>query len=156
MRALIAIINFAFFLQELLIESYIESEIFTGIGREINYCNRCAHPPQLLRSPPPPSQKPPFGNPSPLHSQVVCYTFGGVPTTPDPNTSAKVSRYKWEAYRDTNWWCIYYFLPRGRHTFGKSMAIEMGGVSRYFSKVLGSGVDSTRLNCLGKRKGTLT
>ena len=24
----------------------------------------------------------------------------------------KVSRYKWEAYRDTNWWCIYYFLPR--------------------------------------------
>ena len=23
----------------------------------------------------------------------------GVPTTPDPNTSAKVSRYKWEAYR---------------------------------------------------------
>ena len=29
--------------------------------------------------------------------------FGGVPTTPDPNTSAKVSRYKWEPYRDTNW-----------------------------------------------------
>ena len=24
--------------------------------------------------------------------------------------SAKVSRYKWEPYRDTNWWCIYYFL----------------------------------------------
>ena len=41
-------------------------------------------------------------------------TIGGVPTTPDPNTSAaKVSRYKWEAYRDTNWWCIYYFLPTG-------------------------------------------
>ena len=39
--------------------------------------------------------------------------------TPDPNTSAKVSRYKWEAYRDTNWWCIYYFLPRGGHTFAK-------------------------------------
>ena len=32
--------------------------------------------------------------------------FGGVPTTPDPDTSAKVSGYKWEAYRDTNWWCI--------------------------------------------------
>ena len=45
--------------------------------------------------------------------------FGGVPTTPDPNTSEKVSRYKWEAYRDTNWWCIYYFLPRGGHTFAK-------------------------------------
>ena len=24
-----------------------------------------------------------------------------VPTTPDPNTSAEVSRHKWEAYRDT-------------------------------------------------------
>ena len=44
---------------------------------------------------------------------------GGVPTTPDPNTSAKVSRYKWEAYRDTNWWCTYCFLPRGGHTFAK-------------------------------------
>ena len=31
--------------------------------------------------------------------------------TPDPNTSTKVSRYKLEAYRDANWWCIYYFLP---------------------------------------------
>ena len=44
--------------------------------------------------------------------------FGSVPTTPDPNTSAKVSRYKWEAYRDTNW-CIYYGLPQGGHTFAK-------------------------------------
>ena len=33
---------------------------------------------------------------------------GGVPTTPDPNTSGKVSRHKWEPYRDINWWCIYY------------------------------------------------
>ena len=49
------------------------------------------------------------------HASLV----GGVPTTPDPNTSAKVSRYKWEAYRDTNWWCIYYFLPQGGHTFTK-------------------------------------
>ena len=46
-------------------------------------------------------------------------TIGSVPTTPDPDTSAKVSRYKWEPYRDTNWWCIYYFLPRGRHIFAK-------------------------------------
>ena len=44
---------------------------------------------------------------------------GSVPTTPDPNTSAKASRYKWEPYRDTNWWCIYYFLPRGGHAFAK-------------------------------------
>ena len=33
--------------------------------------------------------------------------FGSVPTTPDPNTSAEVSRCKWEAYRDTNWCRIY-------------------------------------------------
>ena len=45
--------------------------------------------------------------------------FGGVPPTPDPNTSATASRYKWEAYRDTNWWCIEYSLPRGGHTFAK-------------------------------------
>ena len=52
--------------------------------------------------------------------QIQCVsTIGGVPTTPDPNTSAKVSRYKWEAYRDTNWWCIYYCLPTGVHTFAK-------------------------------------
>ena len=45
--------------------------------------------------------------------------LGGVPTTPDPNTSTKASRYKWEPYRDTNWWRIYYSLPRGGHTFAK-------------------------------------
>ena len=45
--------------------------------------------------------------------------IGSVSTTPDPNTSAKVSRYKWEAYRDANWWCMYYFLPKGGHTFAK-------------------------------------
>ena len=44
---------------------------------------------------------------------------GGVPTTPDPNVSAKASRYKWEAYRDTNWVCICYFLPKEGHTFPK-------------------------------------
>ena len=49
----------------------------------------------------------------------VLKAFGGVTSTPDPNTSAKVSRYKWEANCDTNWWCIYYFLPRGGHTFAK-------------------------------------
>ena len=52
------------------------------------------------------------------HSLLI----GGVPTTPDgpdPNTSAKVSRCKWEAYRDTNWWCICYFLPTQGHTFAE-------------------------------------
>ena len=38
---------------------------------------------------------------------------------PDPNTSAKVSRCKWEPYRNTNQWCIYYILPRGGHTLAK-------------------------------------
>ena len=33
--------------------------------------------------------------------------LGSAQTNPDPNASAKVSRYKWEAYRDTNWWCMY-------------------------------------------------
>ena len=39
--------------------------------------------------------------------------FRAVPTTPDPNASEKASRYKWEADRDTNWWCICYCLLRG-------------------------------------------
>ena len=30
--------------------------------------------------------------------------------TPDPNTSAKVSRYEWEPYLDTNW-CLWARLP---------------------------------------------
>ena len=68
-------------------------------------------------------------------------SFGNVPTTPHPNTSAKASRYKWEAYRDTNWRDMQNFLQRGGHLFCKSIAIEMGGVSRYFSKVSGSRVD---------------
>ena len=30
--------------------------------------------------------------------------LGGVPTTPDPDTSAKILQYKWEPYRGSNWW----------------------------------------------------
>ena len=45
--------------------------------------------------------------------------LGGVSTTPDPNASEKASRYKWELYRDTSWWCIYYFVPRGGPTLAK-------------------------------------
>ena len=59
--------------------------------------------------------------------------FRSVPTTPDPNTSTKVLRYEWEAQRDTNWCCVYYFLPRGGPTFANVLP-------RYFSKVSGSGV----------------
>ena len=65
---------------------------------------------------------------------------GGVATTPDPNTSAK--------YRDTNGRRIMIQVG-GVHTtfcreeayFCKSIATEMGAVSRYFSKVSGSGVN---------------
>ena len=41
-RAPVAMINFAFFVRELLVESYINSEIFGGTRREIKHCNRCA------------------------------------------------------------------------------------------------------------------
>ena len=58
-----------------------------------------------------------------------------VPTTPDPNTSEKVSRYKWEAYRDTNWWCIYYFLPRGGHTFAKVCHRNGRGIAILFKSI---------------------
>ena len=34
----------------------------------------------------------------PVGYWAVQTVVGSVPTTPDPNTSEKVSRYKWEAY----------------------------------------------------------
>ena len=71
--------------------------------------------------------------------------LGSAPTTRDPNTSAKVWRYKLEPHRDTNWWCIYYFCQE-ESILLQIIAIQMGGVSRYFSTVSGSGVDVTLLN----------
>ena len=42
---------------------------------------------------------------------------------------------------------VYMLLSaKGRAYFGQSIAIEMGGVSRYFSEISGSGVDVTLLN----------
>ena len=41
-RAPVAIINFAFFVRELLVEFYVDSENFTGMWGKINYCNRSA------------------------------------------------------------------------------------------------------------------
>ena len=38
----------------------------------------------------------------PSCSQPFCH-IGSIPTTPEPNTSAKASQYTWEPYRDTNW-----------------------------------------------------
>ena len=80
------------------------------------------NPPPL---PSPPLEKSPTNLrfllfPADLRSKICSFlrppNFGSVPTTPDPNTI----------------FCLC-----------KSIAIEMGGVSRYFSKVLGSGVDLT-------------
>ena len=78
--------------------SQIMKQIYCQINVSLDYCcNRRHHNKHLF-------------------SVIV---LGGVATTPDPNTSAKVSRYKWDPYRDTNWWCIYYFLPSRGNTFAK-------------------------------------
>ena len=61
---------------------------------------------------------------------------------------SRVSRYKWEACRDTKWWCVLLSAER-RAYFCKSIAIEMGGVSRYSSGVSVSGVDLTLLRFWG-------
>ena len=64
--------------------------------------------------------------------------LGSVPTTPEPYTSAaKASRYKWEPYRDANSWCIKTTFCQEEGMFLQTIAIEIGGVSRYFSKVSG-------------------
>ena len=67
--------------------------------------------------------------------------FGNVPKTPDPSTSAK--------YRDINGsrkLAVYMLLSAKVRTYiCKSIAIEMVGVLRYFSKVSGSRVALTLL-----------
>ena len=60
-RAPGAIINFAFFMRELLVESYMNSEILTGISREVQYCS-CARATPTIEVPPP-LTKNTFGNP---------------------------------------------------------------------------------------------
>ena len=74
MRAPVAIINFTFFARGLLIESYINSEIFAGIWRKINYCNRRVSPPH---------KNPPLETPEgfPLFSgkvRIVSRTLSGL------------------------------------------------------------------------------
>ena len=64
-----------------------------------------------------------------MAARVATLVRGRVPTTPDPNTSAKALRCKWEPYRDTNWWCIHYFLPK----------VLGSGVDFYTPPVLGGG-----------------
>ena len=63
--------------------------------------------------------------------------FGSAPTTPDPNTSAKVSR-KWAAYRDIVGGVKNFFLPRGR-TFEKVSPWKCEVYRDTFQKVLGQG-----------------
>ena len=47
------------------------------------------------------------------------FELGGAPMTPEPKTSAKVERYKWEPYGDIIGWCMYCFQPRRRHALEK-------------------------------------
>ena len=70
---------------------------------------------------------------------------GGVPTTPDRNTSAKVLRYEWEPYRDTNWWRTYYFQPREEGTLVQNYRDRNGRCIAILLKVSWSGVDMTLL-----------
>ena len=75
----------------------------------------------------------------------VIMTILGVPTTSDPNTSPTASRHKLEPYRVANG-CVYStFAQEEGILLRKSIAIEMGGKSRYFSEVPGSGVGVTFL-----------
>ena len=74
-RAPVAIINFASNPCENL-------RVYIGFKKDLphkkrktNYCNRCAHPPQLLRFPP--SQKPPFGNPQKNSLKIPNVYFWG-------------------------------------------------------------------------------
>ena len=60
-RAPVAIINFAFFVRDFLVESYINSENFTETRREIYYYKWCARATRVLEIPPPP--KPPVETP---------------------------------------------------------------------------------------------
>ena len=82
----------------------------------------------------------------PMTDSVV----GGVPTTPDPNTSAKVSRYRWETYRDTNWCGVYttfcqeegILLQKYRDRNGRCIAIlfkSIGVWGRFDSPDVGHG-----------------
>ena len=76
--------------------------------------------------------------------------------TPDPNTAAAIaSRYRWESHRDANGWSINHFQP-GRGVILQSIAMEMGGASRYFSQVSGSGVDVTLLIILMWQRKLIT
>ena len=70
---------------------------------------------------------------------VVVIVVGGVPTT------LILLQCKGEAYRDTKSGPEYTTSTKKRTDFCNSIAIEMGGVSRHFSKVSGSGVNVTFL-----------
>ena len=70
-------------MRELLVESFIDSEVFTGSWRNINYCNRCAHNPNYWDVSP--SQKKPYETPR-RHINLR------IPRTP--------ARCPWDSWRD--------------------------------------------------------
>ena len=72
--------------------------------------------------------------------------FGGIPTIPDPHTSVKVSRYKWEAYRDTNWGGVYTSLCQEEGMLLQKYRDRNGRCITILFKNIGLGVDVTLLN----------
>ena len=71
---------------------------------------------------------------------VSKHDVSNVPMTPDPNTSAEKIAIQMGG---VSWYNLVYILfssQKGAY-FYKSIEVEMGGVSRYFSEVWGSGVD---------------
>ena len=69
------------------------------------------------------------------------YYLGVSQRTPDPNTSAKSIAIQMGG---VSWYKLVVYIllsARRRAYFCKRIAIEMGGVPRYFSQVSGSGVD---------------
>ena len=67
-----------------------------------------------------------------------------VPTTPDPNTSAEASWYKWEAYRNTNW-CVYAIFCQKKGILLLKYRDRNGRCIAILFKSIGSGVDVTLL-----------
>ena len=104
----------------------------------------------------------PNRNRKPEPSEPFSQEPNSEPEPPEPFSNPGVSQRPLtlillQKYRDTNGRRIAIqiggvYTTKRKAYFCKSIAIEMGGVSRYFSKVLGSGVDVTLL-ILGTETG---
>ena len=96
-RAPVAITNFASNPCENL-------RVYTGFNKElshnkskINYCNRCAHPPQLLRFSPP-HKTPPLETPKTTQNDIWCNIYS-------PVVLSRFCIVKWKrGFRCSTWW----------------------------------------------------